>query len=46
MEKYDNYKNSGVAWLGEIPEHWSYIRMKHLFKDHSEKKEALILKNS
>ena len=37
MKKYDKYKNSGVEWLGEIPEHWNFIRMKHLFKDHSEK---------
>lgn len=37
MEKYPAYKDSGVEWLGEIPEHWKFIRMKHLFKDHSEK---------
>ncbi|MBS7254609.1 restriction endonuclease subunit S [Flavobacterium branchiicola] len=37
MKKYDKYKNSGVEWLGEIPEQWDFIRMKHLFKDHSEK---------
>ncbi|KIQ22467.1 hypothetical protein RT99_09875 [Flavobacterium sp. MEB061] len=37
MKKYDKYKNSGVEWLGEIPEQWNFIRMKHLFKDHSEK---------
>jgi len=22
MEKYDNYKDSGIDWVGEIPEHW------------------------
>jgi len=22
MKKYDKYKNSGIGWLGEIPEHW------------------------
>ncbi|WP_027178882.1 restriction endonuclease subunit S [Maridesulfovibrio bastinii] len=22
LPKYDSYKDSGVAWLGEIPEHW------------------------
>ncbi len=36
-EKYPAYKDSGVEWLGEIPEHWDCIRMKHLFKDYSEK---------
>ena len=25
MKKYDNYKNSGVEWLGEIPEHWEIL---------------------
>jgi type I restriction enzyme S subunit len=37
MKAYSGYKDSGVEWLGEIPEHWECIRMKHLFKDHSEK---------
>jgi len=32
MKKYNNYKNSGVEWLGEIPEHWETKRIKHLFK--------------
>lgn len=25
MKKYDQYKNSGVEWLGEIPEHWEIL---------------------
>ena len=25
MKQYDNYKNSGVEWLGEIPEHWEIL---------------------
>jgi type I restriction enzyme, S subunit len=37
LPKYPAYKPSGVDWLGEIPEHWECIRMKHLFRDHSEK---------
>ena len=27
MKQYDNYKNSGVEWLGEIPEHWEVSRL-------------------
>jgi type I restriction enzyme S subunit len=27
MKKYDQYKNSGVEWLGEIPEHWELTRL-------------------
>ncbi|MBC5836697.1 restriction endonuclease subunit S [Flavobacterium muglaense] len=36
LKKYDQYKNSGVEWLGEIPEHWEVKRFKHIF---SEKKK-------
>ena len=25
LEKYPAYKDSGVEWLGEIPEHWKVI---------------------
>lgn len=28
MEKYKKYKNSGVEWLGEIPEDWEVKRIK------------------
>ncbi|PHV61300.1 restriction endonuclease subunit S [Cyanobacterium aponinum] len=27
LPKYDCYKDSGVDWLGEIPEHWGITRM-------------------
>lgn len=37
QNKYPKYKDSGVEWLGEIPEEWSNIRMKHLYKDVSVK---------
>ncbi|ABG60181.1 restriction endonuclease subunit S [Cytophaga hutchinsonii] len=37
LQKYPAYKDSGVEWLGEIPKHWECIRMKHLFRDYSEK---------
>jgi len=37
IEKYAAYKDSGVEWLGEIPEHWEYKKMKFIFKDVSEK---------
>lgn len=31
-EKYPAYKDSGVEWLGEIPEHWELLPNKHIFK--------------
>jgi type I restriction enzyme S subunit len=27
---YPAYKDSGVEWLGKVPEHWEIIRLKHL----------------
>lgn len=30
MRKYDSYKDSGVEWLGEVPEHWEISRLKNL----------------
>jgi len=27
---YPAYKDSGVEWLGKIPEHWETKRLKHL----------------
>lgn len=37
MPKYESYKDSGVDWLGKLPNHWSIIRMKFLFRDVSSK---------
>lgn len=28
--RYPRYKDSGVDWLGEVPEHWELTRLKHL----------------
>lgn len=32
IQKYPAYKDSGVEWLGEIPEHWEVVRLKYVFK--------------
>lgn len=32
-EKYTAYKNSGVSWIGEIPEHWEIRRIKYVFEE-------------
>jgi type I restriction enzyme, S subunit len=29
MERYEKYKDSGVEWLGEIPEGWEKKKIKH-----------------
>ena len=28
MKKYENYKPSGVPWIGEIPSHWDTMKIK------------------
>lgn len=30
MKKYDEYKDSGVAWIGEVPKHWEIRKIKTL----------------
>ena len=27
MKRYPKYKNSGVQWLGDIPEHWEVKKL-------------------
>jgi len=30
MKKYEKYKESGIEWLGEIPEHWKAMKLRRL----------------
>jgi type I restriction enzyme S subunit len=39
FKQYPSYKNSGVEWLGEVPEHWEIVRTKDIFNHRKE--EAL-----
>ena len=32
MKRYNEYKDSGVQWLGEIPSHWDMLALKHILK--------------
>lgn len=32
INRYPEYKNSGVEWLGEIPSHWKQLSNKYIFK--------------
>ncbi|WP_077305736.1 restriction endonuclease subunit S [Terribacillus halophilus] len=32
IKKYPSYKDSGVEWIGQIPEHWNLIKLKRSFK--------------
>ena len=40
--RYPKYKDSGVEWLGEVPEHWEVKRLKHnlrLLTDKTDRRE-------
>lgn len=30
FQKYAEYKDSGIEWLGEVPEHWEVKKLKHI----------------
>jgi len=30
IKRYEKYKESGIEWLGEIPEHWVSCKLKHI----------------
>lgn len=33
MKRYSEYKDSGVAWIGEIPSHWEVKKIKYLVSE-------------
>lgn len=37
MKKYPKYKDSGVSWIGEIPEHWKFAHLRNYLKLVSDK---------
>lgn len=36
MERYDKYRDSGIEWVGEIPEKWEVKRLKYLVSINDE----------
>lgn len=44
VSRYPEYKDSGVAWLGEVPEHWQVRRLKHCLSLLTEKAETSLNK--
>lgn len=37
MERYSEYKDSGVQWLGKIPSHWEVKRLASCFTERKVK---------
>ncbi|TLD43430.1 MAG: Type I restriction-modification system, specificity subunit S [Candidatus Jettenia ecosi] len=46
MKRYKKYKDSGIEWVGEIPDHWEIKRLKYLAKVNSSKKNFDLENNS
>lgn len=44
-KKYPNYKDSGIDWLGEIPEHWNVNTIKSLLEERKESNSPLKTEN-
>ena len=40
LRPYPEYKNSGLAWLGQIPAHWEVRRCKYLFREVDERSKT------
>jgi type I restriction enzyme, S subunit len=30
LKKYEKYKSGGIDWIGEVPEHWKFNRVKNI----------------
>ena len=43
--RYERYKDSGVEWLGEVPEHWGIAPLYSLGKERAESNQGLISNN-
>lgn len=41
FKQYPNYKDSGVEWLGEVPEHWQVSSIKHLSSIRTGNKDSI-----
>ncbi|WP_298442822.1 restriction endonuclease subunit S [Ferrimicrobium sp.] len=42
LAPYPAYKDSGVPWLGDVPEHWEVTRLGALLRERGEKNDDLI----
>ncbi|RKO67995.1 restriction endonuclease subunit S [Desulfofundulus salinus] len=40
LKPYSAYKDAGVEWLGQVPEHWSVRRLKYLLRERDARSET------
>jgi type I restriction enzyme S subunit len=43
MKKYDNYKDSGIEWIGKIPVNWVIKKLKFIAKIHNGQDQKAVL---
>ena len=43
MKKYDNYKDSGIEWIGKIPVDWVIKKLKFIAKIHNGQDQKAVL---
>ena len=41
VQRYEKYKDSGVTWLGDIPEHWKVESFKNILTERNEKNQPI-----
>ena len=41
FKQYPSYKNSGVEWLGDVPDEWNIKRFNYVFKENKQKNIGL-----
>lgn len=41
MQRYEKYKDSGIFWLSEVPEHWKVESFKNILKERNEKNNPI-----
>lgn len=42
LQRYSSYKESGVEWLGEIPEHWAIVPGMKVYRENKRKNIGMI----
>ena len=43
--RYPKYKDSGVEWLGEVPEHWGFKPLYGTVTERAESNEGMVKDN-
>ena len=46
MKRYQTYKDSGIEWIGEVPEGWEVKRLKYITRINPSKENSKLLKDS